>query len=106
MSDKKRVEQRAIVIKQDELEILSDQFNAPTIYVDGAHGFVGTGNVVKWNLFQVVQEVATPGSGDSVMKKQIVARLVMEPSVALSIGNWLLEQVQDRAKPEDDAGKK
>lgn len=93
-------------INPDDLEILGDQFDAPTIFVDGAHGFLASDTVAKWNLFQIVQEIQKPGEQNAVLRKRIVARLVMSPSVAVSIGRWLIQQSGLETTSETEAQEK
>jgi hypothetical protein len=67
--------------------------SVPFIFVDGAQGSLLANDTMRINLYQV-QQVIEPEEGNHSVKRVFVARLAMSPNVALSIAEWLSEQVQ------------
>lgn len=88
-------------IRQDELEMINNLENAPTIYIDGAQGLLTDGNIIKINLFDIVQEISPDRSARGVYKR-VLARLVMQRHTAITLATWLLKRAEANV-PQDMA---
>ena len=69
---------------------------SPTIFVDGAVGFVSVAGVVRLNLYQDVL-AADPAWPAILTRRKIVARLAMPVSVAEEIQEWLTRLLHPEA---------
>jgi hypothetical protein len=82
-----------------------DLANTPTLFVDGMQGISVVNDVVKINLFQVVQNLNDP---DGQLTRVVVGRLAMSPSTLVQSLKWLNENVKIQnldAPPTPEDGK-
>lgn len=87
---------------------IDQNFDAPFIWIDGAHGIVSrkNGSVMQIALYQ---DIIVAGDKTTIpsrpVQRKIVARLIMERATMRQIGNWLHKNTKDHEPdPENNDG--
>ena len=78
-----------------DLPIVGEATDAPTIFIDGMQGISVTNGVAKINLFQVIQDLKKK---DGAPHRMIVARLAMSVRTLAQVVIWLSENAKVEIK--------
>lgn len=96
MADKEHVAQKGNI---QETPVVGDLSAVPTIFADGAQGYVLVNGVAKFNLFELAQDLS-----DNVVKKVVVAKVAMSPQTVRSLAHWLLKSADQAEAVEGKIG--
>jgi len=94
---------KTVELLDANIPVAHDLARTPTFFVDGAQGYANVAGIIKFNIYNLVQD-SSAGSGPEALRKVIAAQLVMTPATARNIGSWLVQRaLEEEALAADGA---